>query len=93
VSEVYRPNDRRVIRWLLLGLLGILGALYVASYCWTGERIPSGTSVDGIRIGGLLTAAAEHRLETGLGGRAAEPIMVTAEGRRATFRPSTVGLG
>jgi vancomycin resistance protein YoaR len=89
----YRTNDRRVVPWLLFGLVVLFGALYVACYWFTSDRIPRGTTVDGISIGGMAPAAARARLQEGLDGRAAEPIRVVANGERATIQPAGAGLG
>ncbi len=88
----YRTNDRKVFRWLLLGLLVVFGGIYVALVLHTSNRIPSGTSVNGIEVGGLRPAAAERKLAEGLGGRAAEPITVAALGQRAVIRPAAAGF-
>jgi len=89
----YRTNDRRVVPWLLFGLVVLFGALYVACYWFTSDRIPRGTTVDGISIGGMAPAAARAKLQEGLDGRAAEPIRVVANGERATIQPARAGLG
>jgi vancomycin resistance protein YoaR len=89
----YRTNDRRVVPWLLFGLVVLFGALYVACYWFTSDRIPRGTSVDGIAIGGMAPAAARAKLQEGLDGRTAEPIRVVANGERATIQPARAGLG
>jgi vancomycin resistance protein YoaR len=89
----YRTNDRRVVPWLLFGLVVLFGALYVACYWFTSDRIPRGTTVDGISIGGMAPAAARSKLQSGLDGRAAEPIRVVANGERATILPAKAGLG
>ncbi len=89
----YRTNDRRVVPWLLFGLVVLFGALYVACYWFTSDRIPRGTTVDGIAIGGIAPAAARAKLQEGLDGRAAEPIRVVANGERTTIQPARAGLG
>ena len=91
-DERYRTNDRKVFRWLLLGLLVIFGGIYTALVLHTSDRIPHGTSVSGIDVGGLRPAAAERKLAEGLGGRAAEPITISALGHRSVLRPATAGL-
>ena len=35
--DPYRTNDRRVIPWLLLGLVVLFGGVYVAAYAITGS--------------------------------------------------------
>ena len=87
-----RDSDRRVVPWLLFGLVVLFGAAYVAAYLFTSDRIPRGTTVSGIRIGGLMPAAAEQRLHQGLDPRAAEPVTVDANGVRTTVVPTRSGL-
>ena len=89
----YRTNDRRVIPWLLFGLAVIFGALYVACYWFTSDRIPRGTTVDGTSIGGMSPAAATVALRSDLEDRVAAPIRVVANGQRATIQPAKAGLG
>jgi len=89
----YRTNDRRVIPWLLFGLVVIFGALYVACYWFTSDRIPRGTTVDGISIGGMTPVAANAALRSGLDDLATAPIRVVANGERAAIWPVKAGLG
>ncbi len=89
----YRTNDRRVIPWLLFGLVVIFGALYVACYWFTSDRIPRGTTVEGISIGGMTPAAASAALRSGLDDPATAPIRVVANGERAAIWPAKAGLG
>ena len=91
-EQPYRTSDRRVIPWLLFGLLVLFGGMYAVTYYYTGDRIPRGTTVNGIEVGGMLPASAERMLTVGLGGRAAEPLSVTADGERATIRPASAGF-
>ena len=88
----YRTNDRRVIPWLLVGLVAIFGALYVAGYYVTSDRIPRGTTVNGVVIGGMTPPAAESALRAGLEGAADVPITVVANGERSRVSPSAAGL-
>ena len=87
-----KATDSRVIALLLVGLLVLFGGLYVAGYLFTGDRVPRGTTVAGIDIGGLRPAAAQTTLEDELSPRLEEPIVVAADGRRATIRPADAGL-
>ncbi len=88
----YRTNDRRVIPWLLTALLVLFGGLYVAAHQFTSGRVPQGTTVSGVRIGGLTEAAAAARLGRDLPAVAQTPITVTADGVRDTVQPGQVGL-
>ena len=91
-DEPYRTSDRRVIPALLLGLVALFGAVYVAGYLFTSDRIPRGTTVSGIHIGGLTPVAAETRLRTGLAQRAGDPVRVVANGEPASIDPAEAGL-
>jgi vancomycin resistance protein YoaR len=87
-----RVADRRVVTLLLAGLVLLFGGLYVAGYLFTGDKVPRGTTVAGVDIGGLTPAAARTTLEDGLEPRVEEPIVVAADGRRARIDPDKAGL-
>jgi vancomycin resistance protein YoaR len=87
-----RSTDRRVVTLLLVGLLVLFGGLYVAGYVFTGDKVPRGTTVAGVDIGGLRPAAAVSTLEDELGPRAGESVVVAADGRRATIQSADAGL-
>ena len=91
-DEPYRTSDRRVIPALILGLVALFGAVYVAGYFFTSDRIPRGTTVSGIDIGGLTPVAAETRLRSGLAQRAGDPVRVVANGEPASIDPASAGL-
>jgi hypothetical protein len=92
VADGYRTNDRRVIPWLLVGLIAVFGAMYAATYAYTAHRLPRGTSVEGVDIGGMRPAAARRALDRDIGVRAVEPLVVSAVGQRAVVRPAAAGL-
>jgi vancomycin resistance protein YoaR len=91
-DQPFRTSDRRVVPWLLLGLLVLFGGLYVTGYLLTSDRVPRGTTVSGVEIGGLRPAAAKQTLADELEERAAEPIMVTAFSQRGRVDPDEAGL-
>ncbi len=87
-----KTTDRRVITALVVGLVVLFGGLYVAGYLFTGEKVPRGTTVAGVDIGGLRPSAAVTTLEKELGPRAEAPIVVAADGRRSRIDPDQAGL-
>ncbi|MGH3370157.1 MAG: VanW family protein, partial [Nocardioidaceae bacterium] len=87
-----KSNDRRVVTLLLLGLVAIFGGLYVAGYLFTGDKVPQGTTVSGVDIGGLSPASARVELEQELAPRVEQPIVVSAAGHRGTIDPVAAGL-
>ena len=75
-----RTNDRRVVSWLLFGLLVLFGGLYLAGYLFTSDRVPRDTTVAGVDIGGLRPAAARTALSDALAEQRYAPITVRALG-------------
>ena len=94
IDQPYRDrnSDRRVIPWLLLGLLVLFGGVYVAGYLATSDRVPRGTTVSGVAIGGLTPASAEVRLASEIDAQRRAPVVVSALGQRGRIDPTTAGL-
>ncbi|MGH3443846.1 MAG: hypothetical protein ACRDPB_00590 [Nocardioidaceae bacterium] len=90
--DAYRTSDRRVIPWLLVGLLVIFGGVYVAGYVLTSDRLPRGTTVAGVPLGGLTEPDAELRLSGALADRETAPITLTANGTSGQVLPVDTGL-
>jgi vancomycin resistance protein YoaR len=94
-AETPRPRDGRGRRLAIRALLGALGLLvlgYGALYVLAGDRVPRGTTVEGVAIGGLRPAAAESRLRAALEPRSRKPIAVSVDGNRRTVSPADAGL-
>lgn len=83
----------RVILALVLGLALLGGGAYAAAYFAASDKVPVGTTVAGIDIGGHRPGSAEQVLREGLSGRADMPFTVVINGRSQQVRPSQVGLG
>lgn len=82
---------RRTVRVLLV-VLGLLVVGYGVLFALAGDRVPRGTTVEGVALGGLTPAAAEARLRSELEPRSRTPIVVTGNGTREVFPPATAGL-
>ena len=87
-----KNGDRRVGALLLLGLVALCAAAYVAGYFFTSDKVPSGASVSGVQIGGLKPAAAERKLVQELAARTRQPIRVRAGDQHSTIDPREAGL-
>jgi vancomycin resistance protein YoaR len=87
-----KAMDRRVGALLLLGLVVFFGGLYVAGYLITGDKVPRGTTVAGVDIGGKSPEAARAALSEGLADRLDEPVTVSADEQRARISPESAGL-
>jgi vancomycin resistance protein YoaR len=83
----------RVVLAVILGLALLAGGAYAGMYAAAGDKVPVGTKIAGIDIGGHNPTSAEQVLRDGLAGRADTPFTVVINGRRQQVRPSQVGLG
>ncbi len=86
-----RRGWARGLLWTGVAVL-VLGGLYTGAQWFFSDKVPSGTSVAGVDVGGLSRTAAEDRLESELGPRAAEPITLVAGEASTTLDPATAGL-
>lgn len=77
---------------LLLAVLVVLGGVYVGALWFLQDRVPPGTTVAGVAVGGLPAVEAVSTLETSLSDAATEPVPVVAGERRAAVDPGTAGL-
>jgi hypothetical protein len=85
-------QDRRMLGWLLVLLLLVVGGLYLAGHLLLGERLPQHTTVAGVRVGGLAPDDARRVLRDQLQDRLRRPVVVVADGRRVALDPEGVGL-
>jgi hypothetical protein len=91
---ITRPEGEggRVVVLLVLGLALLAGGCYVAAYLAAGNKVPVGTRVGGVDIGGHSPTAAATALREGLAGRARTPFTVVVNGRTMQVPPGQVGL-
>ncbi|HET9423616.1 MAG TPA: VanW family protein [Nocardioides sp.] len=83
----------RLVLVLLLVLALLLAGGYAAAALAAGDKVPRGTTVSGVDIGGLSQTDAERRLEEDLAERAAAPIEVSVVGSDpVSLDPDEIGL-
>jgi vancomycin resistance protein YoaR len=75
----------------LLALLVLAGA-YVALAYYLGDRIPNGTTVEGVDIGTLDEQSAVEVLEDKLDTLVEQPVSVVVEGSSVEVEPGELGL-
>jgi vancomycin resistance protein YoaR len=83
----------RVVLVLVLGLALLAGGAYAAAYLAAGDKVPVGTRIAGVDIGGHDPSSAMQMLRDGLAARANRPFTVVINGRTQQISPSDVGLG
>ncbi len=81
----------RGLMWAGIGVL-VLGGIYTGAQWFYSDKVPSGTTVAGVDLGGLDRTTAQSELESALGPRAAEPITLTAGEASTTLDPASAGL-
>jgi hypothetical protein len=100
VARSTRREDRpvreseggRVVLLLILGLALLAGLLYVVAYLGAGDKVPVGTRIGGVDVGGHSPGAAVEVLRDGLADRAHTPFTVTIGSRTQQVRPKDAGL-
>ncbi|QTE28819.1 VanW family protein [Pengzhenrongella sicca] len=95
LDEFEADEPRR--RWprvvlTIVGVAVVLGGAYVGASWALSDRVPRGTTVAGIEIGGQDAATATATLEDGLASLVAEPIPVVAGENSTTVAPADAGL-
>jgi vancomycin resistance protein YoaR len=82
----------RLVLLVVVGLVLLLAGGWTAAYLVAGDKVPRGTSVAGVDIGGLSQSAAAEALESGLADRVNAPINVTIEDQTEAILPEDAGL-
>ncbi|MGL5809731.1 MAG: VanW family protein [Nocardioides sp.] len=92
--EPAKPSRRRRKAGLLAiaGLLLLVAGAYAALYALAVDRLPRGTTISGVEVGGKAPAEAERALRAGLGTRATEPFDIAIERQSQEIDPATAGL-
>ncbi len=87
-----RRHPVRRVLLVLLGVVVLLGALWVGAWVAAGSGVARGTTVLGVPISGQSKAQAVTTLRRRLAARVEMPIAVRAGGRSATVQPGRAGL-
>lgn len=88
-------NIRRVgkiVLGALVGLIAIALIVYAWDYANNQGKVPRGTSVGGVEIGGMSKAAAQKKLQEQLGDIETRPVDVTAGDKHSQLIPKDSGL-
>ena len=87
-----RRRERRMLVRLVVLLLLVAGALYAGGWAWSSERLPRGTTVAGVDVGGMRVPQAERALARALRVRAGAPVRVVVADRVFAVEPAEAGL-
>lgn len=76
----------------LVVTLAVLGAAYVGLAYYLGGHVPSGTSVQGVDIGGMTEQRAAQTLQSALHDRATQPVTLKVVDDTVAIDPQRAGL-
>ncbi|WP_300645353.1 VanW family protein [Nocardioides sp.] len=76
----------------LATVLLLAGGLYAAAGAFASDRVPRGTTVAGVEVGGKSPEQARRTLERELAERVEAPLTVTVEGESVEVSPQEAGL-
>lgn len=77
---------------VLAVVLLLAGGAYAAAGAFASERVPRGTTVAGVELGGQTPAEARRTLQKELADRVDAPITVTVDGEDVEVTPQEAGL-
>lgn len=91
--EPDRPKRRGLrVALVVAGVVVVLGGAYVGASYALADRVPRGTTVAGVDVGGLTAARAQETLTERLGELAEDAVPVSAEDITGSVDPATAGL-
>ncbi|MEV7973244.1 VanW family protein [Cellulomonas sp. NPDC089187] len=95
--DVFESEPTGQRRWwrpvlIVAGVLVVLGGAYVGGAYALADRVPRGTTVAGIEVGGMTADDARTALSDGLSERSNQAIAVIAREVSGSVDPATAGL-
>ncbi|CAA9322272.1 MAG: Vancomycin B-type resistance protein VanW [uncultured Nocardioidaceae bacterium] len=81
-----------MLPWVVLALLVTVALLYGAAHAYAGDRLPRGTTIEGVDVGGLRPPAAEQRLQQALADRGPETVPLRAGRVEAVLDAAGAGV-
>lgn len=92
VDTLPRTHDVRFALVFLLGFVVLVGGVYAVGHAIAGDRLPSGTTVAGIDVGGMRAGQARTVLQTELVPRIETPVKARVAGQTFKLDPQETGL-
>lgn len=91
VEERPRSEWWGILLRTTLALL-VLGGVYLGAAYYFGQRVPNGTTVQGVAIGNLTPETAEQTLATRLAHLETDPVVIETQHDELRLRPEEAGL-
>lgn len=85
-------RDRKLLRRVVLAVLLVAGLLYVAAHAFASDRLPRGTTVAGVDVGGQRPEEAQRVLRGELATRMDAPVEFVVADQQFPLDPDAAGL-
>ena len=85
-------SPRRRVRLALIGVLAVLGVLYVVGFIMTGLRMPANATIGGVDVSGMSRDEARAAVDRELSPRVGEEVVLQHRGKEFTVDPKAAGL-
>ncbi len=92
LDDLPKTHDLRFATVFIIGFTLLCGALYAVGYFVAGDKLPAGTEVAGIDVGGMDQDEARIVLQEELAPRLLQPLKVSAAGQEFSLDPQVAGL-
>ncbi|MEJ7690679.1 MAG: peptidoglycan binding domain-containing protein [Nocardioidaceae bacterium] len=92
VDDLPKTHDLRFATAFLLGFVVLVASLYGVGYFLAGDRLPAGTRVAGVDVGGMRAGEARTVLQSELVPRIGRPVKATVAGFEFELDPQESGL-
>ncbi len=92
LDNLPKTHDFRFLLVFAIALTLVFGALYGVGYAVAGNKLPSGTTVAEVDVGGMTPDQARTVLQDKLAPRLQRPIKASVAGKTYTLDPQLTGL-
>ncbi|MBA3234149.1 MAG: peptidoglycan binding domain-containing protein [Propionibacteriales bacterium] len=92
IDSLPKTHDIRFAVIFLLGFGVLVAGVYAVGHAIAGDRLPSGTTVAGVDVGGMRAGRARTVLQTELVPRLETPVMARVAGQTFRLDPQESGL-
>ncbi len=92
IDDLPKTHDLRFGLIFVVGVAVVIGALYGVGYLVAGNKLPAGTKVAEVDVGGMSPDRARTVLQEKLAPRLEDPIKVNAGGKTYSIDPQLAGL-
>jgi vancomycin resistance protein YoaR len=92
LDNLPKTHDIRFMLIFVVGLAVVFGSLYAVGYVVAGDKLPNGTRVAEVDVGGMTPAEAEQSLENELDPRLDQTIKARVSGKTYEIEPRLAGM-